>query len=70
MKSIMYAHFVEVEMYKDMLEKSGINCYIKNESEQASHAGFGSGLPGNVDLMVDEENIEKSQKIIEAYKAL
>ncbi|WP_071797455.1 putative signal transducing protein [Labilibacter marinus] len=68
MKRIIYGHLVEIEMYRDMLEKENITCMIKNEFEEASHAGFGSGLPGNVDLFVDEENIEKASFIINAHK--
>ena len=69
MEKLVYGHLVEIEMYRDMLENEGITCMIKNEFEEASHAGFGSGLPGNVDLFVDEDEIEKASKIIEEYKA-
>ena len=68
MEKIVYGHVVEIEIYKDLLEKAGIGCLIKNEFEEASHAGFGSGLPGNADLFVDEVDIEKANQIIKTYK--
>ena len=45
-----------------------VPCLIKNEFEEGLHAGFGSGLPGNVDLFVDEQDIEKAAGIIKSYK--
>ena len=68
MKKLIYGHIVEIEMYKDLLEKSGIECFVKNEFEEASHAGFGSGLPGNADLFVDEQDLVSAEKIVKEYK--
>ena len=68
MKKLVYGHIVEIEMYKDLLEKSGIECFVKNEFEQASHAGFGLGLPGNADLFVDEQDMSAAEKMIKEYK--
>lgn len=68
MEKLVYGHVVEIEMYKDLLEKSGINCLVKNEFEEASHAGFGSGLPGNADLFVDEKDLLAAEKIVKEHK--
>ncbi|TLX71155.1 DUF2007 domain-containing protein [Labilibacter sediminis] len=68
MRKLIYGHIVEIEMYKDLLEKSGIECFVKNEFEEASHAGFGSGLPGNADLFVDEQDLVSAEKIVKEYK--
>lgn len=68
MLKIFYGHIVEVEMFKDMLLKEDIESFIKNEFEEASHAGFGSGLPGNADLYVHEDDYIKSENIINTYK--
>jgi hypothetical protein len=69
MEKIMYGHIVEIQMYSDLLQEMGIECVVQNEFEQAAHAGFGSGLPGSADLLVDEQDIEKAQKIIADFKA-
>ncbi len=68
MKTLTYGHLVEIELYRELLEKSGIECYIENEFEQASHAGFGSGLPGNADLMVDDDDFKRAESILNNYK--
>jgi hypothetical protein len=69
MEKIMYGHIVEIQLYNDLLQEMGIECVVQNEFEQAAHAGFGSGLPGNADLLVDEQDVERAQKIIEDFKA-
>ncbi len=68
MKKLIYGHIVDIQIYKDLLFKAGIECLIKNEFEEASRAGFGSGLPGNADLYVDESNFEKASAIISSFK--
>ncbi len=67
MEKLIYGHIVEIEMYKDMLNDAGIECFIKNEFEEAAQAGFGSGLPGNADLFVDGEDLKKAKSIIDSY---
>jgi len=69
MQRVFYGHIVEIEMYKDMLFNEGIECFIKNEFEEASHAGFGSGLPGNADLLVYEDDFAKAEALIKNFKA-
>ncbi len=68
MKKLIYAHIVDIALYKDLLKEAGIESFVKNEFEEAAQAGFGSGLPGNADLFVDEEDFEKAEKLIEKYK--
>ncbi|SMO85794.1 Putative signal transducing protein [Saccharicrinis carchari] len=68
MKKLVYGHIVDIEIYKDLLFKAGVECLVKNEFEQASRAGFGAGLPGNADLYVDESDFEKAREIVNAYK--
>jgi len=68
MKKLVYGHIVEIMMYKDLLEKGGVNCLIKNEFEESTLAGFGSGLPGNADLFVDEQDLITANKIMNEYK--
>ncbi|GAF04407.1 putative signal transducing protein [Saccharicrinis fermentans] len=68
MKRIIYGHRVDIEIYKALLEEADITCLVKNEFEEAASAGFGSGLPGNADLFVDESDFDKAETIINAYK--
>ncbi|MGQ1787782.1 MULTISPECIES: putative signal transducing protein [unclassified Saccharicrinis] len=68
MKKVIYGHRVDIAIYKDLLVDAGIECLVKNEFEEAASAGFGSGLPGNADLFVDEADFEKAEGIINSYK--
>ena len=68
MKKLIYGHRVDIEIYRSILEDAGVNCLVKNEFEEAAGAGFGSGLPGNADLYVDEGDFEKAEQVINAYK--
>lgn len=70
MEKLIYGHVVEIEMYRELLKKSGINSFVKNEFEEASLAGFGSGLPGNADLFVDEEGLLAAEIVVKEYKEL
>ncbi len=68
MEKITYGHVIDIEIYKGLLLKAGIECLIKNEFEEAASAGFGSGLPGNAELFVAEADFAKAEEIINAYK--
>jgi len=68
MERLTYGHIVDIEIYKDLLKQAGIECLVKNEFQEGSLAGFGSGLPGNADLYVDESDFEKAKSIIESFK--
>jgi hypothetical protein len=64
MERLIYGHIVDIQMYKSILEKEGIKCFVKNEFEQAANAGFGAGLPGNADLFVDQADFKKAEDLI------
>ena len=66
MVKVFYGHLVNVEMIKQLLLDNGIECMIKNEFEEGSHAGFGSGVPGSADLFVAEDDSSKAKSVISA----
>lgn len=68
MERVVYGHIVDIEIYKDLLKQSNIECLVKNEFENAMKAGFGSGIPGNAELFVEDADKEKAVNIIEEFK--
>lgn len=61
--------FIIVQLVLDRLESVGINAIVKDESESARMAGFGSSFQGFQELYVSKEELDHAIPIIEAVKA-
>ena len=48
------------------LEIAGISAISRDEFQQGIEAGFGAGVPGVIDLFVQESDLEKAKEIISA----
>lgn len=57
---------IVINRLASLLEEKEIACIIKNQTESASLAGFGSS-PNEVDLYIDESDIEAARPIVEAF---
>ena len=47
------------------LEKLGINAIVKDETESARLAGFGPSIPGQQELFVNNDELNKAVPIVE-----
>ena len=54
---------VNVQHLKTILEDEGIQTQVRNEFASGLRAGFGGGLPGQVQLLVITSDFEKAEKI-------
>ncbi len=48
------------------LETEGIRAILKDGFQQGIEAGFAGGIPGQIDLFVQESDVEKAKEIINA----
>lgn len=56
---------VNVQHLQNIFEEQGINSLAKNNFESGLRSGFGGGLPGQVQLQVQENQSEQARKIVE-----
>lgn len=61
--------FIIVQLVLDRMESVGINAIVKDESESARLAGFGSSFQGYQELYVAKEELDHAIPIVEAVKA-
>ncbi|WP_323027053.1 putative signal transducing protein [Gelidibacter japonicus] len=61
--------FIIVQLVMDRLDSVGINAIVKDESESARMAGFGSSFQGFQELYVSKEELDHAIPIVEAVKA-
>lgn len=61
--------FIIVQLVMDRLESVGINAIIKDESESARMAGFGSSFQGFQELYVSKEELDHALPILNAVKS-
>ena len=61
--------FIIVQLVVDRLDSVGITAIVKDESESARMAGFGSSFQGFQELYVTKEELEYAIPIVEAVKA-
>ena len=54
---------VNVQHLKTLLEEEGIQTRVRNEFASGLRAGFGGGLPGQVQLFVVTDDVEKAERI-------
>ena len=62
---IFSGNFLLVQVLVTELEKVGITPIIKDESESARLAGFGTFSQGIQDIHVHEDNIDKARAVID-----
>lgn len=61
--------FIIVQLVLDRLDSIGINAIVKDESESARMAGFGSSFQGFQELYVSRDQLDHAIPIVEAVKA-
>lgn len=61
--------FIYAQMIINHLETVGINAIVKDESESARLAGFGSSVQGFQEIYVSKEELTKALPIIELAKS-
>ncbi|MFD2516305.1 putative signal transducing protein [Salinimicrobium flavum] len=57
---------VNVQYLQELLEKEGISNRVRNDFDSGLRAGFGGGLPGQVQLFVISSHLDEALKIVEA----
>lgn len=57
---------VNIQYLQGILEKAGFHSIVKNNFESGLRAGFGGGMPGQVQLQVAKNHREEARKIAEA----
>lgn len=60
--------FIIVQLLKDRLENVGINAIVKDESESARMAGFGSSFQGFQELLVSSTELDAAIPVLDAVK--
>jgi hypothetical protein len=58
---------ITVNLLKDELEKAGISSIIQNDYNSGIIAGFATGTPYSVDLLIQEHDVMKANPIIEGF---
>lgn len=61
--------FIIVQLVFDRMASVGINAVVKDESESARMAGFGSSFQGFQELYVSKEELDYALPIVEAVNA-
>ncbi len=65
---IYTGNFIIVQQVFQRLEKIGIKAIIKDESESGRLAGFGSPIPGQQEVFVHVNELDKAVPIIEQVR--
>ena len=55
-----------MQYLEDLLQQEDIGTRVRNDFDSGLRAGFGGGLPGQVQLFVLSEQYEKAKAIVEA----
>ena len=61
--------FVVVQLITTRLQEIGISPIIKDETESGRLAGFGSGIPGQQEVFVHENEMDEAVKVVESILA-
>ncbi len=61
--------FVVVQLISTRLKEIGISPIIKDETESGRLAGFGSGVPGQQEVFVHEDELDKAVRVVESTLA-
>lgn len=65
-KNVYTGSDVNVQYLQELFRKAGIDSIVKNNFESGLRAGFGGGLPGQVQLQVQTSHYDEAVKIIKA----
>ena len=57
---------VNVQYLQDLFNKAGISSRVRNDFDSGLRAGFGGGMPGQVQLFVINSHFEEAEKIVKA----
>lgn len=57
---------VNVQYLQELFDKAGIASRVRNEFDSGLRAGFGGGLPGQVQLFVISSHHDEAEKIVRA----
>lgn len=57
---------VNVQYLEELFDKAGISSRVRNEFDSGLRAGFGGGLPGQVQLFVISSHYDEAEKIVQA----
>lgn len=57
---------VNVQYLQELFHKAGIESISKNNFESGLRAGFGGGLPGQVQLQAKKSHYDEALRIVEA----
>lgn len=55
---------VNVQHLKTVFEEAGIDAIIRNDSDSALRAGFGSALPGQARILVPKSRKEEAKRLV------
>jgi len=58
--------FIIAQLIVDQLEAIGISPLVKDETESARLAGFGSSIPGYQELYVTKDELDNSIPVVES----
>lgn len=61
--------FIITQHIADKLEAVGISPVVKDETESARLAGFGSSIPGFQELYVTKDELEEAKLVVESVVA-
>lgn len=56
---------VNVQHLQNLFNEADIDSRVKNNFESGLRSGFGGGLPGQVQLLVEKHHFEEAKKIVE-----
>ncbi|WP_418603790.1 putative signal transducing protein [Hwangdonia sp.] len=62
---IFTGNFITVQRIVSDLEKTNIRPVVKDQSESARLAGFGPSIPGQQELYVHKDELDKAVEIVE-----
>lgn len=68
-KKIYTGSFIVVQLIIDKLNALGITAIVKDETESARLAGFGSSVPGYQDIYVNIDELESAIPVVESVKS-
>lgn len=57
---------VNVQYLQELMEKAGIHTRVRNDFDSGLRAGFGGGLPGQVQLFAISSHYEEALKLARA----
>ncbi len=68
-KKIYTGSFIVAQLIVDKLQALGITAIVKDETESARLAGFGSSVPGYQDIYVNTDELENALPVVESVKS-